>query len=64
MDAVRRPRPEGEVGVSMMTQIRGMSNAKVRRELGWSPRYPSYREGFRDGLADPVRAGTQLKNAR
>jgi nucleoside-diphosphate-sugar epimerase len=40
----------GEVGVSMMTRIRGMSNAKARRELGWTPRYPTYREGFRDGL--------------
>lgn len=42
----------GEVGVSMMTRIRGTSNAKAKRELGWSPRYPSYREGFRHGLAD------------
>jgi nucleoside-diphosphate-sugar epimerase len=40
----------GEVGVSLMTQIRGASNAKAKRELGWRPRYPSYREGFRDGL--------------
>jgi nucleoside-diphosphate-sugar epimerase len=40
----------GEVGVSMMTRIRGASNAKAKRELGWRPRYPSYREGFRDGL--------------
>lgn len=40
----------GEVGVSMMTQIRGGSNAKAKREFGWTPRYPSYREGFRDGL--------------
>ena len=55
----------GDVGVSMMTRIRGTSNAKAKRELGWSPRYPSYREGFRDGLADPVRpASTELKNAR
>jgi 2-alkyl-3-oxoalkanoate reductase len=41
----------GEVGVSMMTQIRGASNAKAKRELGWRPRYPSWREGFRTGLA-------------
>ncbi len=55
----------GEVGVSMMTQIRGMSNAKAKRELGWAPRYPSYREGFRDGLADPARpARTELNNAK
>jgi nucleoside-diphosphate-sugar epimerase len=40
----------GAVAVSMMTEIRGTSNAKAKRELGWAPRYPSYREGFRDGL--------------
>ena len=42
----------GEVGVSMMTRIRGVSNAKARRELGWVPRYRSVREGFRGGLGD------------
>jgi 2-alkyl-3-oxoalkanoate reductase len=42
----------GEVGVSMMTRIRGVSNAKARRELGFAPRYPGYREGFANGLGD------------
>lgn len=42
----------GEVGVSLMTQIRGASNAKAKRELDWTPRYASWRDGFRDGL-DP-----------
>jgi nucleoside-diphosphate-sugar epimerase len=42
----------GEVGVSMMTQIRGSSNAKAKRELGWRPSWPSWREGFRYGLTD------------
>jgi nucleoside-diphosphate-sugar epimerase len=37
----------GEVGVSMMTQIRGISSAKAKRQLGWRPRYSSWREGFR-----------------
>jgi nucleoside-diphosphate-sugar epimerase len=41
----------GEVGVSMMTQVRGSSNAKAKRELGWVPRYRSYREGFATGLS-------------
>jgi nucleoside-diphosphate-sugar epimerase len=36
----------GEVGVVMMTDIRGASNAKAKRELGWEPRHPSWREGF------------------
>jgi 2-alkyl-3-oxoalkanoate reductase len=40
----------GETAVSMMTQIRGASNAKAKGELGWEPRYPSWREGFRTGL--------------
>jgi nucleoside-diphosphate-sugar epimerase len=40
----------GEPGVSMMTKIRGSSNAKAKRELGWTLKYPSWRIGFRDGL--------------
>ena len=40
----------GEVGVSMMTQIRGSSNAKAKQQLGWLPGWPSWRQGFRDGL--------------
>ena len=37
----------GEAGVAMMTEIRGASNEKAKRELGWQLRYPSWREGFR-----------------
>jgi nucleoside-diphosphate-sugar epimerase len=40
----------GEVGVMMMTEIRGATNVKAKRELGWEPRYPSWRLGFREGL--------------
>jgi nucleoside-diphosphate-sugar epimerase len=36
----------GRPGVIMMTELRGASNAKAKRELGWTPRYPSWREGF------------------
>ena len=36
----------GEAGVVMMTEIRGASNAKAKRELGWSPAHPSWRQGF------------------
>jgi nucleoside-diphosphate-sugar epimerase len=36
----------GELAVVMMTQIRGASNAKAKRELGWTLRYPSWRQGF------------------
>jgi nucleoside-diphosphate-sugar epimerase len=40
----------GEAAVSMMTKIRGSSNAKAKRELDWKLHYPSWRVGFRDGL--------------
>jgi nucleoside-diphosphate-sugar epimerase len=36
----------GEAAVVMSTDARGASNAKAKRELGWTPRYPSWREGF------------------
>jgi nucleoside-diphosphate-sugar epimerase len=36
----------GEAGVVMMTDVRGASNAKAKRELGWRPAYPSWRQGF------------------
>jgi nucleoside-diphosphate-sugar epimerase len=42
----------GEVGVSMMTQVRGSSNAKAKRELGWRPAWPSWRQGFSGGLTE------------
>jgi nucleoside-diphosphate-sugar epimerase len=40
----------GEAAVVMMTEIRGASNAKAKRELDWQPRYPSWRTGFAEGL--------------
>jgi 2-alkyl-3-oxoalkanoate reductase len=40
----------GEVGVSMFTKIRGISNEKAKRELGWRLIYPSWRQGFRAWL--------------
>jgi nucleoside-diphosphate-sugar epimerase len=36
----------GEAGVVMMTEARGASNAKAKRELGWSPEHASWRRGF------------------
>lgn len=42
----------GEHGVVMMTEIRGASNAKAKRELGWQPRWASWRDGFRTGLSN------------
>jgi nucleoside-diphosphate-sugar epimerase len=44
----------GEVAVTMMTEGRGSSNAKAKRELEWQPIWPSWRDGFRKGLDTPV----------
>jgi 2-alkyl-3-oxoalkanoate reductase len=38
----------GAVGVALMTEVRGASNAKAKRELGWTPKHPSWRRGFVD----------------
>jgi nucleoside-diphosphate-sugar epimerase len=40
----------GEMVVGMMTEGRGFSNAKAKRELGWELRYPSWRQGFKADL--------------
>jgi nucleoside-diphosphate-sugar epimerase len=40
----------GEAPAVMMTAVRGASNAKAKRELGWQLRYPSWRQGFAHGL--------------
>jgi nucleoside-diphosphate-sugar epimerase len=40
----------GEAAVIMMTEGRGFSNAKAKRELGWELRYPSWRQGFLEAL--------------
>ena len=36
----------GKAGVMMMTEVRGASNAKAKRELAWRPAHPSWRAGF------------------
>jgi hypothetical protein len=36
----------GEAGAAMMTDARGASNAKAKRELAWHPAHPSWRQGF------------------
>ena len=41
----------GPVVVRMMTEGRGSSNQKAKRELRWQPRWRSWRDGFRNGLA-------------
>jgi nucleoside-diphosphate-sugar epimerase len=60
-DALRAPRPRrvpaliariaaGSYGVATMTRAQGASNERAKRELGWTPQYPSWREGFRAAL--------------
>lgn len=59
----------GEIGAVMMTELRGASNAKAKRELGWSPAHPSWRDGFRelvqsgsdDARADAAHTGGAAK---
>jgi len=41
----------GAAAVSMMTEVRGCSNAKAKRELSWQLVWPSWRDGFKHGLA-------------
>ena len=40
-------------GLVMMTESRGASNAKAKRELGWTLRYPSWRQGFAAAYSQP-----------
>jgi nucleoside-diphosphate-sugar epimerase len=40
----------GKQAAAMSTSLEGASNEKAKRELGWQPRYPSWRQGFREGL--------------
>ncbi|WP_318255404.1 NAD-dependent epimerase/dehydratase family protein [Agrococcus baldri] len=41
----------GSAGVLMMTEGRGFSNAKAKRQLGWQPSHPSWRQGFAEDAA-------------
>ena len=40
----------GKLAVYMMTELQGATNAKAKRELGWEPRWKSWRQGFRGAL--------------
>jgi len=41
----------GKLAVEQATGMRGASNEKAKRELGWAPRNPSWRQGFAESLA-------------
>jgi nucleoside-diphosphate-sugar epimerase len=51
----------GEVGVSMMTRIRGASNRKAKADLGWQPRYASWRDGFAHEFAETPTTGASQR---
>jgi hypothetical protein len=40
----------GEVAVTMMTEGRGFSDARAKRELGWQLHYPTWRQGLEEAL--------------
>ena len=40
----------GETATAMMTEVKGASNEKAKHELGWKPRFASWRQGFAQGL--------------
>ncbi|MCK1271144.1 MULTISPECIES: NAD-dependent epimerase/dehydratase family protein [unclassified Bradyrhizobium] len=44
----------GEHMVAMMTEVRGASNGKAKRELGWLPAHASWRDGFADAARQPT----------
>ena len=41
----------GDAAAAMSTELRGASNEKAKRELGWSPAHPSWRQGFAEALS-------------
>jgi 2-alkyl-3-oxoalkanoate reductase len=45
----------GDVPVRWMTEGRGASNARFKAEFDWQPIWPSWRDGFRHALTDPVK---------
>ena len=53
----------GEAPVVMATESRGASNAKAKRELGWTLRYPSWRQGFADKYGKPSAATAAPRSA-
>jgi nucleoside-diphosphate-sugar epimerase len=53
----------GDAGVMLGTTARGASNAKAKRALGWTPRYPSWRQGFAEAYA-PTTPADRRKSPR
>jgi hypothetical protein len=41
----------GRLAIEFGVNLRGAKNEKAKRELGWQPRYPSWRQGFQEALS-------------
>jgi nucleoside-diphosphate-sugar epimerase len=55
----------GEANAVMSIESRAASNAKAKRELGWTLRYPSWRQGFAEAYANPSASNiTRFDRAR
>jgi 2-alkyl-3-oxoalkanoate reductase len=54
----------GDAGVMLGTTARGASNAKAKRELRWTPRYPSWRQGFAEVYAAPTASTAEPPSPR
>ncbi len=54
----------GEAGVMLGTTARGASNAKAKRELGWTLRYPSWREGFAAAYSTAAATTSEPRSTR
>jgi nucleoside-diphosphate-sugar epimerase len=54
----------GEAPVMMATEARGASNARAKRELGWTLRYPSWRQGFRAAYGETESTAAPHGNPR
>ncbi|HET6148687.1 MAG TPA: NAD(P)-dependent oxidoreductase [Polyangia bacterium] len=50
----------GEAVCVLMTESRGAANGKIKRELGWTPRFPSWRQGFVESYGSPPREVRQV----
>ena len=53
----------GDPGVMLATEARGASNAKAKRELGWTLHYPSWRQGFAEVYAKPAASTSARRSA-
>jgi nucleoside-diphosphate-sugar epimerase len=53
----------GEAGVMMGTEARGTSNAKAKRELGWTLRYPTWRQGFVEAYASAAASASEARSS-